>query len=30
MTDPGEIHLGKLAKKTLSTPPKKHEDSKLG
>lgn len=30
MTDPNEVQVSKLAKKMLSTPPKKHEDSKLG
>jgi hypothetical protein len=30
MTDPGEVLLSKLAKKVLSAPPKKREDSKLG
>ena len=30
MTDPGEVQLSELAKKMLSTPAKKREDSKLG
>jgi hypothetical protein len=30
MTDPDEVQLSKLAKKVLSTPPKKRVESKLG
>jgi hypothetical protein len=30
MTDPDEAQLSKLAKKMLATPPRKHEDMKLG
>jgi hypothetical protein len=30
MTDPDEAQPSKLAKKMLSMPPKKHEDSKVG
>jgi len=30
MTDPDELQVRKLAKKMLSTPPKKREDSQLG
>jgi hypothetical protein len=30
MSDPDEVQLGKLAKRMLSMPPKKREDSKLG
>jgi hypothetical protein len=29
MTDPDEVQVSKLAKKMLSTPPKKREDSNL-
>jgi hypothetical protein len=30
MTDPHEVQLSKLAKRVLSMPPKKREESKIG